>query len=83
MDDFTENSDNLGSTEVIISVGVLLTATEDVSGNLSVSWESNNAYSDVIISQLTNDFLNVVDNIINVNMETLQASQESSNTSAK
>ena len=46
-------------------------------------------YSDVIISQLTNDFLNVVDNIINVNMETyshllcyiLQEIEESSNTS--
>ena len=46
-------------------------------------------YSDVIIS-LTNDFLNVVDNIINVNMETyshllcyiLQEIQESSITSA-
>ena len=85
MDDFTENSDNLGSTEVIVSVGVLLTTTEDVSGNLSVSWKiiTRIMYSDVIISQLTNDFLNVVDNIINVNMETLQESQESSNTSAK
>ena len=39
-------------------------------------------YSD-IISQLTNDFLNVVDNIINVDVETLQDTQESSNTSAK
>ena len=34
-------------------------------------------------SQLTNDFLNVVDNIININEDTLQESQESSNTSAK
>ena len=37
LDEFTENSDNLGSTEVIVSVAVLLTATEEVSGNLSVS----------------------------------------------
>ena len=39
-------------------------------------------YRDVIISQLTDEFLNVVDNIINVDVETLQESQESSNTSA-
>ena len=31
---------------------------------------------------MTNDFLNVVDNIINVDVETLQETQESSNTSA-
>ena len=31
---------------------------------------------------MTNDFFNVVDNIINVDTETLQESQESSNTSA-
>ena len=36
LDEFTENSDNLGSTEVIVSVAVLLTATEEVSGNVSV-----------------------------------------------
>ena len=34
-------------------------------------------------SKLTNDFLNVVDNIINIDEDTLQESQESSNTSAK
>ena len=37
LEDFTKASDDLGSTEVIVSVVVLLTATEEVSGNLSVS----------------------------------------------
>ena len=40
-------------------------------------------YSVVIIPQLTEDFLSVVDNIINIDVETLQQTQESSNTSAK
>ena len=31
------NSDNLGPTKVIVSVDVLLTATDEVSGYLSVS----------------------------------------------
>ena len=37
LDEFTENSNNFGSTEVIVSVAVLLTATEEVSGNQTVS----------------------------------------------
>ena len=36
LDAFTENSD-LEPTEVIVSVAVLLTAPEEVSGNISVS----------------------------------------------
>ena len=82
MDDITENVANLGSTEVIVSVAVLLTATEEVSGNLSVSLESIYTNYYYLISQLSNDFLNVVDNLINVDLDILQESQESFNTSA-
>ena len=39
--------------------------------------------SKMYFSQLTNNFLNVVDNIINIDEDILQESQESSNTLAK
>ena len=35
----TVNGNDLGSTDVTVSVAVLLTTTEEVSGNLSVSYE--------------------------------------------
>ena len=36
LENLTSDSNRLGSTEVIASVTVLVTATQDVSGNLSV-----------------------------------------------
>ena len=69
------------------SVSVLVTATEGVSGNITVrnSFNQHNSTSTSFLSplQLTTTFLEVVDNILDVNQDTLQTSQETSNTSAK
>ena len=39
LQDITDIGNDLGSTDVVVSVAVLLTTTEEVSGNLSVSYE--------------------------------------------
>ncbi|XP_019850052.1 PREDICTED: hemicentin-1-like isoform X1 [Amphimedon queenslandica] len=67
LETLTSNSSMLGSTEIAASVSVLVTATEELAGNLT----------------LTMTFLEVVDNIIDVDQDILQESQESSNTSAR
>uniref|UniRef100_A0A1X7SMH6 GAIN-B domain-containing protein n=1 Tax=Amphimedon queenslandica TaxID=400682 RepID=A0A1X7SMH6_AMPQE len=67
LEELTSNTQELKSTEVTASVSILVTATEDVSGNIT----------------LTSTFLEVVDNILVVNQEVLEESQKSSNTSAK
>ena len=75
----------LRSTEVTASVSVLVTTTEGISGNITVRNSINQHDSTCFISplKLTTTFLEVVDNILDVNQDILQTSQETSNTSAK
>ena len=63
-----------------------MTATEGVSGNIMVrNYFSQHDSTCFVMSplKLTTTFLEVVDNILDVNQDTLQTSQETSNTSAK
>ena len=86
MENLTSNSDILGSsTEVTASVSVLVTATKGVSDNITVRIFFSQRDSTCLISplKLTTTFLEVVDNILDVNQDILLTSQETSNTSAK
>ncbi|XP_019862297.1 PREDICTED: uncharacterized protein LOC109590854 [Amphimedon queenslandica] len=63
----TSDSSALGPTEVAASISALVSATGELEGNIT----------------LTTTFLDTVDNILVVNQEVLQKSQESSNTSSR
>ena len=85
----TEDASSFGSLEVAASVTVLITTTNDVGGDrsvrlcLSVYWMTKMSPYSLILMQLTEDFLSVVDNLLDVSEETLQESQRTANTSAK
>jgi hypothetical protein len=67
LEDLTSNVTMLGSTEVTASVFILTTATKQVAGNIT----------------LTTTYFGVIDNILQVDANILQQSQQKSNTSAK
>ncbi|XP_019853764.1 PREDICTED: uncharacterized protein LOC109583032 [Amphimedon queenslandica] len=67
LETLTSDSSALGPTEVAASVSVLVSATGELEGNIT----------------LTTTFLDTVDNILVVNQKVLQESQESSNTSSR
>ena len=74
----TEDAGSFGTIEVAVSVTVLITTTDDVEGNITVRSCLSVCCSMVEVTyplmfslQLTDDFLSVVDNLLEVNEETL------------
>ena len=58
LQNLTSNTDQLGTTEIITSVSVLKTATEDVSGNLTVRINKMYCYKSNILIVDINIFRN-------------------------
>ena len=95
LSNITEQQESFEASEVILSTLILETFTTDVEQNDSVSYNmdswyihtrTTNNYNFMLTTiqfALTESFLSVVDNILEVDVEVLQMSQEQSNTSAR
>ena len=89
LSNITEQQDSIEVSEVILSTLILETFTTDVEQNDSVSYNMFMWYCILLHTRcytqfaLTQSFLSVVDNILEVDVEVLQMSQEQSNTSAR
>ena len=80
---FTNSSNQIMSDEVSASVTVLVASTDDVEGNRTVS-NLLGAFNVLCFSmQLSENFLNIVDNIVRAEPMVLQESQTEANSSAK
>ena len=80
---FTNSSNKIKSDEVSASVTVLAASTADVKGNKTVLYNQIAFGCSILSLQLSDKFFCIVNNIIRVEPEVLQESQNDANSSAK
>ena len=83
LNNITSNEDQIGQIEIGVTTILLETLSDDVNQNRNVSEQFVLTCYISVCVQLSEGFLVVVDNLLDVDEEDIQMSQQESNTSAR